>query len=157
MRNPLAIAALAAAALAAGCASTTEDRAQRRGNLYYQQDGVTYWRDDSNDMNRHRHDGQAMSYEATHEERWRPGPSPGEAMADLGWTDSDIRCTKSIRRRLGDDVACDGVSIETHDGRVTLRGRVSSWDEKRRAERACDDVVGASNVDDRIVVDRDRY
>ncbi len=44
------------------------------------------------------------------------------------------------------------ISIDATDGRVTLRGAVSSWAERRAAEHAAWSTPGVTNVDDRLAV-----
>lgn len=44
------------------------------------------------------------------------------------------------------------VTVEASDGKVTLKGTVRSWTERRDAERAAWSAPGVKQVDDRIVV-----
>lgn len=44
------------------------------------------------------------------------------------------------------------ITVETADGKVTLRGAVNSWVEKREAERAAWNAPGVKQVDDRLAV-----
>ena len=44
------------------------------------------------------------------------------------------------------------ITVEAHDGNVTLNGTVSSYAERRDAERAAWGAPGVTNVDDRIAV-----
>ena len=46
----------------------------------------------------------------------------------------------------------DKVTIEAKDGRVTLRGSVSSFTERKDAERAAWQAQGVTSVDDQIAV-----
>lgn len=54
--------------------------------------------------------------------------------------------------RRSADVVADHISVETHDGAITLRGSVRSLAELRDAERAAWGAPGVTRVDDRLVV-----
>lgn len=56
----------------------------------------------------------------------------------------------SLRRHAERDA--DKITIEAKDGRVTLRGTVSSFAERQDAERAAWQAAGVTNVDDMIAV-----
>ncbi len=56
----------------------------------------------------------------------------------------------SLRRHAERDA--DKITIEAKDGRVTLRGIVSSFAERQDAERAAWQAPGVTNVDDMIAV-----
>ena len=56
----------------------------------------------------------------------------------------------SLRRHAERDA--DKITIEAKDGRVTLRGTVSSFAERQDAERAAWQAAGVTNVDDFIAV-----
>jgi osmotically-inducible protein OsmY len=56
----------------------------------------------------------------------------------------------SLRRHAERDA--DKITIEAKDGRVTLRGTVSSFAERQDAERAAWQAPGVTNVDDLIAV-----
>lgn len=56
----------------------------------------------------------------------------------------------SLRRHAERDA--DKITIEAKDGRVTLRGTVSSFAERQDAERAAWQAPGVTNVDDMIAV-----
>jgi Predicted periplasmic or secreted lipoprotein len=56
----------------------------------------------------------------------------------------------SLRRHAERDA--DKVTIEAKDGRVTLRGIVSSFTERKDAERAAWQAQGVTSVDDQIAV-----
>jgi len=56
----------------------------------------------------------------------------------------------SLRRHAERDA--DKISIEAKDGRVTLRGTVSSFAERQDAERAAWQAGGVTKVDDFIAV-----
>lgn len=58
---------------------------------------------------------------------------------------------KSALRRSA-EVDADRITVEAHDGQVTLRGSVRSFAERRDAEYAAWSAPGVSAVDDRIVV-----
>lgn len=50
------------------------------------------------------------------------------------------------------ELDADRISVEAHDGTVTLKGTVHSYAERRDAERAAWSAPGVSQVDDRIAV-----
>jgi osmotically-inducible protein OsmY len=54
--------------------------------------------------------------------------------------------------RRSADVVADHITVETHDGAITLRGSVRSLAELRDAERAAWGAPGVTKVDDRLVV-----
>lgn len=56
----------------------------------------------------------------------------------------------SMRRHAERDA--DRITIEAKDGRVTLRGTVSSFAERQDAERAAWQALGVTNVEDMIAV-----
>ena len=56
----------------------------------------------------------------------------------------------SLRRHAERDA--DKITIEAKDGRVTLRGTVSSFAERQDAERAAWQALGVTNVEDLIAV-----
>jgi osmotically-inducible protein OsmY len=56
----------------------------------------------------------------------------------------------SLRRHADSDA--DKITIEANDGRVTLRGTVSSFAERQDAERAAWQAAGVTKVDDMIAV-----
>ena len=58
---------------------------------------------------------------------------------------------KDALRRSADQEA-DRISVETHDGSVTLKGTVRTFTERRDAERAAWGTPGVTKIDDRIVV-----
>lgn len=50
------------------------------------------------------------------------------------------------------EVEADRITVETSDGKITLKGNVRSWSERRDAERAAWQAPGVREVDDRLVV-----
>lgn len=50
------------------------------------------------------------------------------------------------------EVEADRITVETADGKITLKGNVRSWSERRDAERAAWQAPGVREVDDRLVV-----
>ena len=61
-----------------------------------------------------------------------------------------LKIKDSLRRHAERDA--DKITIEAKDGRVTLRGTVSSFAERQDAERAAWQAAGVTNVDDFIAV-----
>jgi osmotically-inducible protein OsmY len=67
---------------------------------------------------------------------------------------SEVDVTSKIRaalRRTADKEA-DRITVETSDGRVTLRGKVRSWAEREDAERAAWSAAGVRDVVDSISI-----
>ncbi|MBL8828638.1 MAG: BON domain-containing protein, partial [Planctomycetaceae bacterium] len=61
----------------------------------------------------------------------------------------------NIRRRIVDSqksVDARNIKIITQDGRVTLRGPVSSTEEKQALEAIAKEIAGATNVDSQLEV-----
>ena len=61
-----------------------------------------------------------------------------------------------IRKRIVDtklSVNAHNVKIITQDGKVTLRGPVTTEEEKQQIEQIARDVAGANNVDSQLEVD----
>ena len=56
----------------------------------------------------------------------------------------------ALRRNA--ELDAEKITVETHDGRVTLAGTVRSFAERRDAEKAAWAAPGVTNVDDRILV-----
>ncbi|HEX9563493.1 MAG TPA: BON domain-containing protein [Gemmatimonadaceae bacterium] len=50
------------------------------------------------------------------------------------------------------DLEANKISVETADGKVTLRGTVRSWAERDDAERAAWSALGVRDVEDRITI-----
>jgi osmotically-inducible protein OsmY len=51
------------------------------------------------------------------------------------------------------ELDADKISIETTDGRVTLKGKVRSWSERQDAEHAAWSAPGVTNVNDELLVE----
>jgi hypothetical protein len=70
--------------------------------------------------------------------------------------DSDLKTTAKIRRSLDSNSSLSfgakNVTIQTSNGRVTLRGAVKSDHEKSIVESAASQVAGPSQVDDQLSV-----
>jgi osmotically-inducible protein OsmY len=64
--------------------------------------------------------------------------------------DVGAKIKEALRRSAEIDSA--HVTVETHDGSVTLKGTVRSYAERRDAERAAWGAPGVTKVDDRILV-----
>jgi hyperosmotically inducible protein len=73
-----------------------------------------------------------------------------------GDSNADLKTTAKIRRSLDSNSALSfgakNVTIQTSNGRVTLRGAVKSEREKAIVESAASQVAGASQVDDQLSV-----
>jgi hypothetical protein len=67
--------------------------------------------------------------------------------------DDELR--ELVRQRLHDhpDVDLDNITVEVQDGTVRLEGRIGTEAELRIAEHVVTDVVGASAVENGLVVD----
>ena len=70
-----------------------------------------------------------------------PSVSPIEVKGDI---------ERALKRHA--EVDANRISVETSDGKVTLRGTVNSWSEKHEAERAAWNAPGVRQVDDRLAV-----
>ena len=57
---------------------------------------------------------------------------------------------ETLRRSA--DLEADRITVEAHDGAVTLKGTVRSVAERRDAERAAWGAPGVTMVDDRLAV-----
>lgn len=71
-------------------------------------------------------------------------------------TKADRDMTAKIRKAITDDKTLSAeahkVGIQTHEGKVTLSGRVASEDEKTAVVAKAKDIAGASNVTDKLTV-----
>jgi osmotically-inducible protein OsmY len=67
---------------------------------------------------------------------------------------SSFDVSGKIREALRRSAELDSerITVETHDGNVTLKGTVRSYAERRDAERAAWAAPGVTKVDDRIAV-----
>jgi osmotically-inducible protein OsmY len=70
--------------------------------------------------------------------------------AQVSQYDVTQRIKDTLRRSA--DLATDRITVETHDGAVTLKGTVRSFAERRDVERAAWAAPGVTRVDDRIIV-----
>lgn len=64
--------------------------------------------------------------------------------------DVSQRIKEALRRGAEEDAA--KIEVSAHDGKVTLKGAVRSWAERRDAEYAAWNALGVIDVDDRIAV-----
>lgn len=68
---------------------------------------------------------------------------------------TDIKITADIRKRVVDSKMSSeahNVKIITQDGKVTLRGPVTTEDEKQTIEKIAENVAGADNIDSQLEV-----
>ncbi len=67
---------------------------------------------------------------------------------------SDLEITRNIRRALVKDkslsIGAHNVTIVTQAGKVTLKGRVKSEEEKQTVETTATNIAGAGNVTDQL-------
>ena len=126
----LAIACLAAATLGAttGCSRETASK-----------DNSTKRRDvDNSAVNKRDRDGAL--------------PTPDDQKSN----DADIRRAADIRKRIVDaklSSDAENVKVIVENGRVTLRGPVTTLSEKETIARIASEVAGPGNVDDRLEVE----
>lgn len=82
----------------------------------------------------------------------------GLTASDQGTSDADIETTAKIRRAIVEDASlssmAENVTIVTRDGKVTLRGEVSSMREKTVVAAKAQTVAGAA-VDNQLTVKAD--
>jgi osmotically-inducible protein OsmY len=64
----------------------------------------------------------------------------------------DVKTKIESALKRSAEVEADRISVETADGKVTLKGSVRSWSERRDAERAAWQAPGVREVDDRLVI-----
>jgi len=64
--------------------------------------------------------------------------------------DVSQRIKDALRRNA--ELEAEQITVEAKDGKVTLRGRVRSWSERRDAQRAAWGAPGVSSVSDEITV-----
>ena len=64
----------------------------------------------------------------------------------------DVRTKIESALKRSAEVEADRITVETADGKITLKGNVRSWSERRDAERAAWQAPGVREVDDRLVV-----
>lgn len=64
----------------------------------------------------------------------------------------DVRNKIESALKRSAEVEADRITVETSEGKITLKGNVRSWSERRDAERAAWQAPGVREVDDRLVV-----
>lgn len=81
-------------------------------------------------------------------------PVTGQPAPDTKSNDRDM--TQKIRKAIMDDstlsTSAHNVKINTKDGKVTLKGPVTSDDEKRNIEKKATDIAGSGKVTDDLTV-----
>jgi osmotically-inducible protein OsmY len=65
----------------------------------------------------------------------------------------DVRARIEAAFRRSAEVDASHVDIETHDGTIVLKGKVSSWSERTEAERVAWTAPGVTAVDNRLTVE----
>lgn len=80
----------------------------------------------------------------------------GSMAADMGSSESDKRLNTQIRQALNTDASLAGVGqnvqLSTQNGKVTLRGSVSSEAEKKQIEQKVKQMSEVDNVDNQLQV-----
>ena len=64
----------------------------------------------------------------------------------------DVRTKIESALKRSAEVEADRITVETVSGKITLKGNVRSWAERRDAERAAWGAPGVREVDDRLTV-----
>ena len=64
----------------------------------------------------------------------------------------DVKSRIEAAFRRSAEIDAGNVQVETHDGQVTLRGRVRTWAEREEAERAAWAAPGVSELKDEIKI-----
>jgi osmotically-inducible protein OsmY len=67
-------------------------------------------------------------------------------------TTSEVRTNidSALKRNMAKDTA--GITIEADGGKVTLRGKVHSWEERDTADSAAWSTLGVSSVENDLLV-----
>ncbi|MDY6980216.1 MAG: BON domain-containing protein [Pseudomonadota bacterium] len=76
---------------------------------------------------------------------------------DTGTTHSDTSISAAIRSQLISDpgINASHIQVSTHQGVVTLQGRVSNESARERILRLCNNTPGVKGVDARLTLDQD--
>lgn len=64
----------------------------------------------------------------------------------------DVKTKIESALKRSAEVEADRITVETTEGKVTLKGNVRSWSERRDAERAAWQAPGVREVDDRLII-----
>ena len=67
-------------------------------------------------------------------------------------TATEVKCRIEAAFRRGAELDAQNVRVEAHDGKVTLRGDVRSWSERREAERTAWAAPGVIQVENLIAI-----
>jgi osmotically-inducible protein OsmY len=65
---------------------------------------------------------------------------------------ADVRERIETAIKRSAELDAQKISVQTEDGKVTLRGTVRSWAERQDAERAAWSAPGVTNVEDQIAI-----